>query len=94
MRKIILALLLMFSVFTFANTPPSEVNQKVNVETLEKKAVEIVDSFKIDETKTVQCVIFVDGEPEIYEYSCFFCWGGSMNGCMAEGCKFYLVCFE
>jgi hypothetical protein len=103
MKKIVLTLFLMFSVCTFANNttngnPKKEKNGVSKNEAAKKEldsiAVEKRNEQTTEEIKKVFCVIFVDNEPEIFEYSCFFCWGGAKNGCMAAGCKFYLVCFE
>ena len=49
-----------------------------------KKSVAL--TVKEEEFKTVKCWGWdSSGHYSSHDYSCFFCWGGSHNGCMAEG---------
>lgn len=76
------------SMLTFANTGEKKMTVTLN----EKAKVEVKAKVENEELKVVTCYIQVDGEFEAYEYSCFFCWGGAMNGCYAAGCQFYATC--
>lgn len=89
MKKLLFVFLFaLASMSTFANT--IEVKPLENL-TEESQIQKELSSANKDE-KTVTCYIYVDGEVEAYEYSCFFCWGGAMNGCYAAGCQFYATC--
>lgn len=91
----------MFSVATAANGDGGKkLTEPVKKETVKAKKVEVNtnanEAISVNsnegELKTVTCYIYVDGDFEEYTYSCFFCWGGSQNGCVAEGCAYYVTC--
>ena len=94
MKKIVFCLLAI-GMTTFANASnvkiepvkplPIKKELKLKVKKTETKLTK-EDVVKDDELKTVTCWgwnaqnVFTS-----YSYSCFFCWGGSNNGCMSEG---------
>ncbi len=101
MKKIVLTLFLIFSVCTFANNTtngnPKKEKSGVTKKELAKKELDSIAVEKKTEqgsevVKQVSCSIFVDGEWLAYEYSCFFCWGGSQNACKSSGCAYYGTC--
>lgn len=64
---------------------PVKKELKLKVKKTETKPTK-EDVVKADELKMVTCWGWNDsGVFTSHNYSCFFCWGGSNNGCMREG---------
>ncbi|MDG2432697.1 hypothetical protein [Flavobacterium sp.] len=67
-------------------TLASAANEKSETKEVEKAKKEASDKKK-NEEKTVGCSIWDGNNWVRHEYSCFFCWGGATNGCIAEAVK-------
>ena len=91
MKKIVFSLLAI-GVMTFANATESNVGKK-KLKQQKKEAVSKKEQKAVsqEEDKKVFCAIWDGDSWEAYSYSCFFCWGGSHNGCIAEGAEYYGV---
>lgn len=89
MKKLLFVLLFtLTSMVTFANT----IDVKPLENLTEESQIQKDENSTNKDEKTVFCYFYIDGEVEEYSYSCFFCWGGAMNGCYAEGCQYYGIC--
>jgi hypothetical protein len=64
-------------------TVASAANEKTETKEIEKPKKETSAKEK-NEDKTLSCSIWDGNSWVTHEYSCFFCWGGSTNGCIAE----------
>lgn len=59
----------------------------------EKKQKKLAAAAVKGEIKTVSCTLYTGvttANPsgwETFSYSCFFCWGGSQDGCIASAAK-------
>ena len=67
-------------------TLASAANEKTETKEIEKSKKESSAKEK-NEDKTVNCSIWDGNNWVSHSYSCFFCWGGSQNGCIADGAK-------
>ncbi|CAH0334649.1 hypothetical protein FVB9288_00242 [Flavobacterium sp. CECT 9288] len=97
MKKIVFCLLAV-GMTAFASASTGEigkpVKETVRKEIVSKKKLEKLKTVEVkEEVKTVKCTLYTGvttSNPsgwETFEYSCFFCWGGSENGCLASAAK-------
>ncbi|MDR7208341.1 hypothetical protein [Flavobacterium piscis] len=87
MKKLIFSLVatVMITSFGFAN-PNEPVKEKKD----EKASKEKVK--REEEVKKVSCSITIGDYTYSSTYSCFFCWGGSDDGCKAALLDFIELC--
>lgn len=73
---------------TVASASNGEVVKKIII----PAKTEIVVKQKMEDIKTVTCTVY-SGQGatgwSTYSYSCFFCWGGSRDGCIAAAAEYY-----
>lgn len=67
-------------------TLASAANEKTATKKVQKAKRE-ASVKKKNEDKTVACHIWDGNNWVRHEYSCFFCWGGAKNGCIAEAAE-------
>ena len=89
MKKFVFSLLAIAS-FSFASATEIKtgepIKEKVVTEITVAKNETVNETVnETEELKTVTCYVS-DGEGGWiqHQYSCFFCWGGAKNGCIAE----------
>ena len=89
MKKFVFSLLAIAS-FSFASATEIKTGEPIK----EKPASEITvaknEAVKeTEELKTVSCTLIdpFTGDLYVHTYSCFFCWGGSKDACLADGVK-------
>lgn len=82
----------------FASASTGEIGKPVK-QTVRKEIVSENKQKKLvtvevkEEVKTVTCTLYTGVTTtnpsgwETFEYSCFFCWGGSRNGCLAAAAE-------
>lgn len=85
MKKFVFSLLAIAS-FSFASA--TEIKTGEPIKEKPASAITVAKNEAVKETeelKTVTCYVS-DGEGGWiqHQYSCFFCWGGAKNGCIAE----------
>jgi hypothetical protein len=88
MKKFVFSLLAIGMMSFSASAAEGTVGKKIEPakkETVSKKKQKAVKkaALKNEEIKTVVCEVSVGGVMHYGTYSCFFCWGGSANGCKA-----------
>lgn len=78
------------AMFSFANATEIKTGEPVKEKVVTEIAtVENEQVKEKEELKTVECTLIDPFTDELYvhTYSCFFCWGGSQNACLADGVK-------
>ncbi|WP_428224145.1 hypothetical protein [Flavobacterium sp.] len=82
MKKFVFSLIAL-GMFTVTSACNGKVEKPVK-EAKQPVKKEVSKETKKEDVKTVTCAVWSGSTWIQHSYSCFFCWGGAMNGCIAE----------